>query len=55
MSLKVNGKPVQHSVEPEDFPGKLYPEWQLKDEADNLPESAEQAGFEKWKDNELEN
>lgn len=27
---------VDLSVEPEDFPGKLYPEWQIRDEGDYL-------------------
>jgi hypothetical protein len=43
---------VSRSSEPLDWPGKLYPLWMLKDEADNLPESPEQAGWEPIREGE---
>ncbi len=42
----------QYPSEPEHFEGKMYPEWQLKNEADNLPESPEQAGWDKMHEDE---
>jgi len=32
--------------------GKLYPDWLLKDEGDNFPESPEQAGWDKQHEDE---
>ena len=36
----------------EHWEGKLYPDWLLKDEGDDFPESPEQAGWDKMHEDE---